>query len=347
VILFLGLCALCSLAVDLGHVQLVKTELRRCADATAHDYIALYNIGGKTYANANGPLTYSAGNNSTSTGIQPTVKVKWGQWDSATKTFTEGIGGVGVMAVRVTASCTGADNNAVPLTFAAILGKSKIDVTAVSVAASITQAPATVTVNATSNPYLAGMPSGTSSIYGDTTSSNGAIQVTSITVKPGTYLTFTGFTGTTSILPGTMPYVGPAGVSNYAYGTAVYHGQNWNGAFTTIGYSENGIGNAVMPESSLMGLFLSDDAPNTNAAPPTIDWTQPSVKDRTAYDSIELQQPFYIGDGQTGGGVVQKFRVPPGATRFYIGIWDGVGYFNNSGSLTGNINVLSTVQIVK
>src|SRR5579862_9333790 len=75
---FVGLC---SLAVDYGRVQLVKTELRRCADATAHDYMVLYQSNGQNYANTNGPQTYTSGNTPvTNGGAAPTVTVQWGYW---------------------------------------------------------------------------------------------------------------------------------------------------------------------------------------------------------------------------------------------------------------------------
>ena len=49
----------------------------------------------------------------------------------------------------------------------------------------------------------------------------------------------------------------------------------------------------------------------------------------------------------SNGGVVQKFQVPAGATRLYIGIWDGVDFNNNAGSISGQITTSGGVQIVQ
>ena len=46
------------------------------------------------------------------------------------------------------------------------------------------------------------------------------------------------------------------------------------------------------------------------------------------------------------GGVTKQFVVPQGATRMYIGLWDGIQFNNNSGSAAGTITRKSSVQIV-
>jgi hypothetical protein len=201
---------------------------------------------------------------------------------------------------------------------------------------------ASVNVQATSNPYLSGMPAGTTTEFGDTTYANGATQVAAIPVVPGTYLTFTNFTGTTSVVPGTVPYVGPKGQNNMA----VEHGQDYDGTEMSPG-PENGIADAIMPEDALMGVFLTNNAPDLTTAPATIDWTQAANLNQGTYTTLQVQQPFYIGTGSTTGGVTQSFQVPPGATRFYIGIWDGVDYNNNGGSLSGTVTVKPYVSIVQ
>jgi len=164
-------------------------------------------------------------------------------------------------------------------------------------------------------------------------------------VKPGSYLTFGNVTGTTTVLPGYMPYSSADGTQSGS-GTAIHHGQNWDGTMLSAN-TDNGIADAVIPESTLVGLFLDDSAPNSTSPPATVDWTQPAVRDQASYNSIQLKQPFPIGSGKTSGGVVQKFLVPPGATRFYVAIWDGVAYFNNAGSLSGTVAVASSVQLVQ
>jgi len=325
-------------------------ELLRACDATAHDYMQLYSNGGQSSANTLGPQTYSAADNPVDDGqgVGPTVTVTWGYWNTTSNSFSTTASSYPV-AVKVTISRTAANGNPVPLLLASLLGANGIDISVSSVAALVPGPSANVTVSSQSDPYFAGMPTGTTDAAGDTTLLDGPTQVTGIPVTPGEYISFSTFTGTTSVVPGEVPYVGPAGQTQSQFGSVTQHGQDWDGSypFSTGGYSENGIANAIMPEDSLMGLFLGSSAPNTNTAPATVDWTQPSMLNQTDYNNIQMQQPFYVGTGVTSGGVVQKFLVPPGATRFYVGIWDGVQYDNNGGSITGTISQAPTVELVQ
>jgi hypothetical protein len=42
-----------------------------------------------------------------------------------------------------------------------------------------------------------------------------------------------------------------------------------------------------------------------------------------------------------------RFLVPPGAPRFYIAIWDGIGYYDNTGSFNATVTIERRVTIVK
>src|SRR3954454_17197682 len=73
-ILMVVFSALCSFAADYGHVQLVKSQLQRTADATARAY-ALYYMTGSSQgqaAAAAAPI-YSQTNNPMDAGVSPTV----------------------------------------------------------------------------------------------------------------------------------------------------------------------------------------------------------------------------------------------------------------------------------
>jgi len=335
----------CSLAVDVGHCQLVKTELRRAADAVAIQCMVTYNNSSTetttyTYNASTNPITMGNSNS-------PTFTISWGYWHPTTSTFNSTASG-GTLACKVVVSCTQANGNPIPLTFGPVIGQSSIDMTASSIVTDSGNASANATVPSTANPYFAGMPSTTTNVYGDTNtaSTNASIQITAIPVIPGSYLTFSSFTGTTSVVPGTMPYVGASGVSNYAYGTATQHNEDWDGSGSPD--TENGIANAIMPESSLMGLFLGPDAPDTTAAPTTVvDWTTSANQTATTFTNLTTKAPFYIGNGQSTNGTVQKFQVPAGATRLYIAIWDGEQYNNNGGTLSGTIYSSQSISIVQ
>jgi hypothetical protein len=331
-----------SLAVDLGRVQEVKTDLQSCADATARSYLEYYNLYGQAYANTNGPAIYSAANNpvDNNSGVSPTVTVAWGTWNTATNTFSAS--GGSAVAVQVTISRTKANGNGVQLVWGTLIGKPTCDVSVTSVAALIGSQSVSASIPATANPFLSGMPAGTTTIWGDTVYNAAPYQVPSITVTPGSFITFTSVGGTSTVLPGYMSYYGPGGDT----ADAVWHGENYDGNPDSP-TSENGIADALMPESAFMGVFLNDNAPNANPTPATIDWTQPSVLNQTQYTNLQLQQPFYIGAGQTTAGTVQQFQVPAGATRLFLGEWDGVDYNNNAGTLSATVTVQNSVQIVQ
>jgi Flp pilus assembly protein TadG len=338
------LFGLCTLAVDYGHVQLVKTELQRTADATARGYMSYYNVYGASYADSVGPQLFTAANNPVddNSGVAPTVTVTWGYWDAATKSFGTTNSGTGAMSVRVVATRSVANGNPIRLFWGTFLGVSACDVTATATAISSGGQSGHVTVSGTANPYLAGMPAGVSNMYGDNGSNATPYEVTSIPVTPGTYVSFPLVSGSTNVLPGYVANSGPGGLTNIP----VHHGQNYNYTINTPG-PENGIADAVMYESAFMGLFLGPGAPDTTPTPATVDWTKPGVIDQPTYPNIQLKQPFMVGDGTTTGGVVQRFLVPPGATRMFVGVWDGVGYYNNHGAVTAKIDVTPGVTLVQ
>jgi putative Tad-like protein involved in Flp pilus assembly len=341
VLLLVMFTAIASLAVDYGHVQLVKSEMQRTADATARGYMEYYITNGQSYANTNGPALYSSANNpvDANSGVSPTVNVTWGYWTAGSSTFSTSSGTVPAVKVTVTRTSTG--GNAVPLFWGGMMGFMSSDVHATAIAADMGGQTQSLTIPATACPYLAGMPNGTTNFGGDNTSNATPYQA-SIPVVPGTWITFTNLSGTTTVSPGAVPNTGPAGDPTYP----VHHGQSWNNSPNSPG-PENGVADAIMYEDATMGLFLTNNAPNLATAPAMVDWTQSSQSNQATYSNLAVQAPFLIGTGQTTGSVVKQFLVPPGATRLFIGVWDGYEYYNNSGSLTGTATVKNYVQLVQ
>jgi hypothetical protein len=89
------------------------------------------------------------------------------------------------------------------------------------------------------------------------------------------------------------------------------------------------------PINALVGVFVAAGTPG-GAAPAGLNFLPPASQAQTTI-SPQLNQVFFIGDGltATGGGSVQQFVIPAGATRLYLGSSDGPGAnFNNSGSFT-------------
>ena len=169
----------------------------------------------------------------------------------------------------------------------------------------------TIPVPGTSNPWLAGMPNGSTASFGDVAPAQSPVLVTGITLTAGSALSFSA-TGLVSNGPG-QPIDGPDG------GIVISH---------LIG-AENGIADATAGANSLIGVFLNNTQPNLTAAPGPLAFT-PSALTITP----GLKQPFFIGDGLTGtgSGAVQHFIIPSGATRFFLGTMDGFEWNNNTGS---------------
>lgn len=121
-----------SLGVDWGHVQLVKTELTRAADAAAR--YAAANIGNGITTAQDAAVSAAAENlvDGTALVLNTSADIEFGTWNQPTKTFSVLTGSArgSANAIRVTARRTQARGNAVRLFFAQVLGPSTCDVIA-------------------------------------------------------------------------------------------------------------------------------------------------------------------------------------------------------------------------
>ena len=135
----IALCAVGSLAMDYARAQVVKTELRRAADAAAMAGLQEIRNGNGVTAADNAAVAIAAANTADGSGVilDPTTDIEYGVYDSDTDTFTVlyGSSRASATAIHVTCSRTAARNNAVPLTLARVIGQNSIDVSADSVAA--------------------------------------------------------------------------------------------------------------------------------------------------------------------------------------------------------------------
>jgi hypothetical protein len=176
-----------------------------------------------------------------------------------------------------------------------------------------TPGPATVrvVVPGRSNPYLAGMPPGTSARYTDHAPRESPVLVP-LTLAGATAVSFEA-TGAVSHGP-MWPLEGPEGSREMA-------------DHTDHGDSEHGISGVHAPMESLLGVFLSDERPDRSRAPRTL----PFDRALTTL-SPQLKQVFFIGSGRTGSGETRRYLVPPGATRLFLGTTDGYNWNNNTGA---------------
>jgi hypothetical protein len=136
IVALLALVGIASLAVDYGRVQLDKTALQSTADAASRAACAKLPAGVTAAQNA---AVQVAGQNVVEgqpVVLNPATDIFFGTWDPTARTFTplSGAAAANANAVRVVTARTRAKGNAIPLAFAAMLGKSDCDVLARSTA---------------------------------------------------------------------------------------------------------------------------------------------------------------------------------------------------------------------
>jgi hypothetical protein len=92
----------------------------------------------------------------------------------------------------------------------------------------------------------------------------------------------------------------------------------------------------------LVGIFLTDDEPQ-DPAPAAMNFTN---RHDAQSSSPALATVFFIGDGHNAAGQTQRFHVPAGATRLFLGIadaCDGRGlpgcYGDNLGALEVTLSI--------
>src|ERR1700677_2334506 len=145
----------------------------------------------------------------------------------------------------------------------------------------------TYSVPGTADPFLSGMPSGSTCCSGDVAPADSPVYAGAVTA--GSTLTFTSVTGSVSYAGG-VPSDPPDGDSSYLIDTPAYEG----GALAI----NNIAGYMNMPVDALLGVFLGPALPTSNPAPAELDFAD------TSFTSLSpgLQQIFFIGDGLTGAG---------------------------------------------
>ena len=179
------------------------------------------------------------------------------------------------------------------------------------------QAQGATYVPGTSDPWLAGMPNGSTASFNpgsgepaDVAPAQSPVLVTEIPILAGNSITWRA-TGTVGH-PGDIS--GPDGVGLWTH---------YNGA-------ENGISDIAVGIDSLLGVFLGPNQPNLMPAPSALDFSTQAARDYLTL-APGLQQVFFMGDGLTSGGDAQSIVVPAGATRLFLGTMDGYSWNNNNG----------------
>jgi Putative Flp pilus-assembly TadE/G-like len=356
IVLMVTLVMFVSLAVDMGRVQVAKTELRRATDAAArYGAMGLKNILNGNSAASSNAIAAAADNTVDGTPlVVSSSDVQLLIWNTATNTGTVTTDPTLANAVQVTCRRTAATGNAIPMMFARVLGFNSYDVTATSVALFTPGTSQSYTVKATGNPFLAGMPAGSQASVGNphnnpdtagitntgTQSASSVKQsplLTSIPFASGSPLSFDGIDGS---------------ASNSSSSTVVSADGNSSDIESNYTGNDNHILGMTGPLNSLVGVFLDDTQPSLSSTPTADDSACPSdYSDTTKLNRLsyapKLKQIFFIGDGRTSDGQVQQFIPPAGATRLFLATWDGYEWNNNVGSFNATVHMPGNVTLVK
>ena len=143
-VVLIVLTGFCSLAVDVGRVQLARSELRLAVDSAARH--AGHGMVGSGVTAARANAAAAAADNKVAGHtlvLDQNADVEFGTWDAATKTFTRAAAGseASAKAIRVTGHLTAARGNAVQLVFARVLGKQSFEMTARAISRISTRKP--------------------------------------------------------------------------------------------------------------------------------------------------------------------------------------------------------------
>lgn len=185
-----------------------------------------------------------------------------------------------------------------------------------------------VRVSGMSNPYLAGMPDGSTASSGDTAPAQSPAEVLRFPGTPRSVIRFTA-SGAVRWNPN-QPYYGPEGQLDL--NTAHLDGP------------QNGISDVTMPANALLGLFLGPDRPDATAAPTSLDFSTDASRDYLILFP-QLKQIFFIGDGRlAGGNVLRRVIVPAGATRLFLGTMDGRRWLTNDGEFIVEVSAEASLS---
>jgi Putative Flp pilus-assembly TadE/G-like len=324
-----------SLAVDFGRVQSARAEMQASVDnATRYGATAWNQYSDQALSEririTRVRIAQALRDNRIDgdlTRIRLGRDVDFGTWNATTGVFTEltGDARANANALRVDAVYGDDQTEGIETYFAGLIGMNriKLNVDVVVAMPGVQTDSGSTTVDAKSNVWFAGLPSGqvARTAWNDYTyqTESDADEVTTVAVTPGAVLEFNA-TGNLSNVPWTY--------------NNTPDGDGWvcNNVTDNLG----GKSNCLLPINAVMGVFLGPDDPRNSPAPPDLDFSSQASRDYLSL-SPQLKQTFFIGDGRTSGGVQQRIVVPPGATRLYLGSMDPWGWWNNAGTAVVNI----------
>jgi len=100
--------------------------------------------------------------------------------------------------------------------------------------------------------------------------------------------------------------------------------------------SFGGVSGYVGPAGSLVGVFLMPLNPALDTPPSTLAFTPSELGTDFLELHLDLRQIFFIGDGRTSSGVVQRFYAPSGPSQLWLGVADAFGFLGAPGAFEDN-----------
>jgi len=349
---FLGFA---GMAVDVGRLQLSKTEAQVCADAAAR-YAAAGAANSSTPTTTAQACAAAIAAQSYVDGGRPTInasEVILGTYNSSTKVFTTSSTG---NAVKVTVRQTLNRTGGFPLFMSVFRnGNAAQQVTATAIAR-CTVTTTTISPPASGNLWLSGMPDNTTTQNGrpdnsvvwdnSGTSSSAAqrplvVDLASIGLSGGDTIKLEGLSGSASWQNWS------SGSTNAADGDTSFLVANGATYPSSVpGTRNNGIANVPAPIGAAMGVLLTNSAPNPTSAPAGLDFGTQAPRDYSSVSPL-TKQVFFIGDGKTSTGETQTIVIPTGATKLYLGMMDAWQWNDNVGNFSTKLYGDATVTLVK
>lgn len=360
--------ALAGLSVDWGRTLLVEAEIQRAVDAAArHGAAGLMK--NRAQAIRNVELALEDNPVQGAAIAAGAVTITFYDYDAAADTLVEVDGSV-ANAIGVRVAMTG--ELGVETMFAGMFGVEHFDASASSVA-TIHKEMERLDVDAKSNPWLAGMPAGTISnqynpegdpdYAGDAGASPNQVGVP---ITAGESMAFDAVSGGAAFSNG-QSLANADGFTGNIFNNRFANDRvkaqdlpkvDWNGdgrpdasmdwmTYYTDGHGvEHGKSDLVAPGTSLVGVFLGPNQPLPGNEPNALRFDTNNRRDFKSL-SPDLNQPFFIGDGRNNDGEQQRFVVPAGATRLYLGVMDMYQWGNNTGGFTTAVKKYGAISTVR
>ena len=364
-----------AFAVDWGRSRMAQAQLQSAVDAATRYGATKLGVS----AGAVEARVYQSLSENPVDGLSipdSAVTVSYYDYDAAAETLSETTAKL-ANSVGVRVELTGDDGVAVM--FGEIVGLGRVGIAAESVATLHTEMER-IGVGACYNPWLAGAAPGTvanqynmkgNPDYAGPLGASGSPVGLTLDLSGGDSLAFDSINGGAAFDPSLTladadGYTSKVFTNRFATGRvremdepyldlngdgqpdAGWPGQEWKDAYPTNNNGvENGIADIAAPACSVIAVFLGPGVPvDGDEASTQLLFDTTERRDFTVLKP-ELNQPFFIGDGRTSDGKQQRFEIPAGATRIFLGVMDLYEWNNNVGGFTTAVKEYGKITTIR